>query len=302
MDKAFLELSMEKIDLPAPCKGFLLHSAQAIAAAGAEAALSGAVEFFYEHEFSIPLTTPLIEEIAGCSALSPYTVWLLFFLEAAQTARKDYLAQGISEEIFWETFSDLRFKALECQEIHQVWGTFVAFWYPIFYSCDIVKLGRLEFENTRFPLDMPFEAGGVCVKKGDPVKSIHIPSSGEPFHREARLISYRKAYDFFREELQGGPLVCICHSWLLYPGYRPLLPKNSNILSFQKDFSIVRETKEEKFDDGWRVFGADCEKPFAELPENTSLQKAFKRHFLSGGSAGEGIGVLIFDGEKLITA
>ena len=301
MDKAFLELSMEKIDFPAQCKEFLLHSAQAIAAAKEDAALSGAVEFFYSHEFSIPLTRPLIEKIAQGAALSPYTVWLLFFLEAAQTARKDYLAQGISEEIFWETFSDLRFKALECQEVHQVWGTFVAFWYPIFYSCDIVKLGRLEFENTVFPWDTPFEAGGVRIGKGDPVKSIHIPSSGEPFHREARRDSYRQAYEFFREERQGGPLVCICRSWLLYPGYRPLLPENSNILSFQKEFTIVGEIEDKKFDDAWRVFGAEYQKPLPKLAETTSLQKAFKKYFLSGGAAGEGLGVLIFDGEKLIT-
>ena len=69
-------------------------------------------------------------------------------MQAAQRARRDYLAQGVCEEIFWDTFCDLRYKLLECKTIHGVWGNFVASWYPIFYTCQIVKLGRLEFENA----------------------------------------------------------------------------------------------------------------------------------------------------------
>ena len=71
------------------------------------------------------------------------------------------------------------------------------------------------------------------------MRCIHIPSSGEPFDREARLASYKMAYDFFREELAGGPLVCVCHSWLLYPGYKEVLKPTSNIVSFMGDFDIV---------------------------------------------------------------
>ncbi len=300
MNKEFLQLLMEKTGFPEEAQTSLLESAEKLAKAGQEEALDGGVEFFYENSFNAELTQPLVESIAGEAGLSPYTVWMLLLIEAAKTAKKAYEEKGVPEAVFWDTFSDLRYKALECKEIHNVWGTFVAFWYPIFYTCDIVKLGRLEYENGEYELDQPYERGGVSLKKGDPVKWIHIPSSGEPFDQAARLDSYRRAYEFFREELNGRPLVCMSWSWLLYPEYGKILSPSSNIVSFQHDFDIVGREDGEEFGDAWRLFGADYQKPTAELPQRTSMQRAFKKYLMEGGKTGEGIGVLVFDGEKIL--
>lgn len=300
MNKEFLRLLMEKTGFPEEAKAELLQNADALTAAGQEEALDGAVEFFYDNDFSISLSSPLIEEIAEKAELSPYTVWLLFLVEAAIPVREAFAADGIAEQIFWDTFADLRYKVLECKEVQGVWGNFVAFWYPIFYSRDIVKLGRLEYENYTYSEDSPYEKNGYTVKKGDKVKSIHIPSSGEPFDEAARLDSYKRAYEFFKGELNGGPLVCVCHSWLLYPPYGKILPPKSNIVSFQRDFDIVGQETSEEFDDAWRLFGAEYKKPLTELPERTSMQRAFKNYLLEGGKAGEGKGILIFDGEKIV--
>lgn len=299
MNKEFLRLMMEKTEFPAEARTFLLESADTLVNAGQGEALDGAVEFFYENDFSIALTEPQIQEMAEKSGLSPYTVWMLFLIEAAQNAREAFQRDGVPEEIFWATFSDLRYKAVECKEIHNVWGTFVAFWYPIFYSRDIVKLGRLEYEDSTYEWDEPYAKNGVTLKKGDKVKNIHIPSSGEPFDEAARLDSYKRAYEFFKDELNGGPLVCVCHSWLLYPEYGKFLNPASNFVSFQKDFDIIGQDDYE-FDDAWRLYGADYQKPTAELPERTSMQRAFKKYLLSGGRTGAGKGVLIFDGEKIV--
>lgn len=300
MNKEFYALLMDKTEFPEEAKKELLESAGLLAKAGQEEAFTGAVEFFYENDFSIDRVQPIIEEIAEKAKLSPYTVWLLFLMEAAVPVREMFREEGIDEQIFWDTFADLRYKVLECREIHGVWGNFVAFWYPIFYSRDIVKLGRLEFENDVYDEDTPYERNGYIVKKGDKVKSIHIPSSGEPFTAEARLASYKKAYDFFQEELDGKPLICQCHSWLLNPEYGRFLPPASNFVSFQQDFDIVRQETTEEFGDDWRLFGRDCKKPVSELPERTSMQRAFKQYFLSGGKPGVGMGILIFDGEKIV--
>ena len=300
MNKEFYALLMDKTEFPEEAKKELLESAGLLAKAGQEEALTGAVEFFYENDFSIDRVQPIIEEIAEKAKLSPYTVWLLFLMEAAVPVREMFREEGIDEQIFWDTFADLRYKVLECREIHGVWGNFVAFWYPIFYSRDIVKLGRLEFENDIYDEDTPYEKNGYIVKKGDKVKSIHIPSSGEPFTVEARLESYKKAYEFFKDELDGKPLVCMCHSWLLNPEYGKFLPPASNFVSFQQDFDIVRQETTEEFGDDWRLFGRDCKKPVSELPERTSMQRAFKQYFLNGGKPGVGMGILIFDGEKIV--
>ena len=298
MNQEFLRLFLDKTHFPPEAAQFLGQAGEKLAAPSLASQMDSAQALFYSNNFSIEKTQPLIHQMAHEAGISPYTQWMLFLIHAAKQAREDYLAKGIGEDVFWATFEDLKYKALECKEIHGVWGTFVAFWYPIFYSCDIVKLGRLEFESATFH-GQPCQACGVSLSPGDAVKNIHIPSSGEPFDLEARLDSYRRAQAFFRGEREDGRLVCVCHSWLLYPGYKDVLPENSNIRSFMDDFTILEVDEGEGFDDAWRVFGPDAQKPPEELPEKTSMQRAFKRHLLNGGETGAALGLLVFDGEKL---
>ena len=123
MNRDFLELMMEKTGFPQEAKTELLRCADSLAASGQEAALDGAVEFFYENELSMPLTSPLILDIGERASVSPYTVWLLFLIEAAVPTREAYAQAGLSEEIFWNTFQDLKYKLLECREVQGVWET-----------------------------------------------------------------------------------------------------------------------------------------------------------------------------------
>ena len=300
MNKNFIQLLMEKTKFPDEARTELNSVLEMLLIDGHESVLDQAVNFFYDSRFDITQTQQVIDQAAGHTGVSSFTIWLLMLMQAAERAKDDYVQRGIDEEIFWDTFSDLRCKAIECMEIEGVWGIFVAFWYPIFYSCDIVKLGRLEYENQTYPYEEPYTFGGITVKKGDPVKSIHIPSSGESFAREARIHSLREAYRFFSPELNGRPLVCICYSWLLYPGYGKLLLPSSNIADFYGDFDIIRQEDEENFGDAWRVFGRSYKGAPADLPTKTALQRAIKAHLLAGGKTGEGFGVLMFDGERIL--
>lgn len=298
LDKDFMALLMERTAFPVEARQELLRCAQVVEDAGQTPALFAALEAFYQDGFSTQNAQPAIEQAAAGAGISPYTVWMLFLMQGAKQAKEDYAKKGVGEEIFWATFADLRYKAIECKENYDVWGTFVAFWYPIFFSCDIVKLGRLEYESRVY--DGPaYEKNGFALRPGDKVRSIHIPSSGEPFDKAARLESYKMAYKFFEDELAGGPLACMCHSWLLYPEYKKILKPGSNIASFMEDFDII-ETETGEFGDAWRVFGPQHTLPAAELPEDTSMRRAFKQHLLAGGKTGEGLGILLFDGEKLL--
>lgn len=290
MNLNFLQLLMEKT-------GFPQEAQQAYRAAAGQidpSEMAGAIAFYYENDFDTRLVAPLIEEMSSHSGVSVYTVWGLFLALAAENAYKAYQEEGIPEKVFFDTFSDLRCKTIECKENKGVWGTFVAFWYPIFYRLDIFKLGRLEYEliSYRGPETV---LGGHTVRPGDKVLNIHIPSSGEAFHRAARLESYRLAYEFFKDRLGGGPLAFVCHSWLLYPEYRNVLPAGSNIVSFMDDFAIL-EAEDGAFDDAWRVFGPEADRAPADLPERTSMQRAFKKHLLAGGKTGCAQGIFLFDG------
>ena len=64
-------------------------------------------------------------------------------------------------------------------------------------------------------------------------------------------------------------MVFVCHSWLLFLGNREILPAHLNMVDFINDFRILESYERDEFGDKWRVFGADFEKPDAELPEDT---------------------------------
>lgn len=137
----------------------------------------------------------------------------------------------------------------------------------------------MQYDSVLYPFDAPYKYKNLTVKKGDAIKAIHIPASNEPFNKEARLESYKKAYNCFCDADKNEILVCRCNSWLLYPEYKKILPENSNILSFANEFSIACIEDREEFLNGWRVYGRSFKEPYSDLPENTSLQRAFKKLF-----------------------
>lgn len=249
----------------------------------------------FETDYHYESTQPLVDSLAESSKISAHTIWMLIFILAAEKARSLYT----SDKIFWDTFSDLRYKAQECFDLHGVWGTFVPHWYPRFYKGNIVKLGRMEYETRQGALTQFYNLFGITLGPDSTTIHLHIPSSGEPFDKASRLDSYRQAYNYFCKN--GQPLICICGSWLLYSEYASIFPGNSNIGSFRKEFIMMKEKQTEAFGDAWRVFGKNHKNSADQLPESTSLQRNFKTHILNGGHFGTGTGVLIFDGEKILS-
>lgn len=289
MNYSFFDEFLNKTQFPAPACEFFTKLVNEI---GAE---MDPILTFYEAAYDHDGTVPLVEDLAKKTGHSAYSIWMLLLILAAEKARPLYR----SEEYFWNTFCDLRYKAQECYDVHGIWGTFVARWYPIFYNGTIVKLGRMEYQLRPCPIKEPQTVMGITVHPGDPVIFLHIPTSFEPFDKAARLESYKQAWAYFCPD--GSPLVCLCASWLLYDGYEDVFAPGSNIASFRKDFHMLSSKPTDDFGNAWRVFGKDHKLPPEQLPENTSLQRAFKAHYLKGGTHGNGTGVIVFDGEKLLS-
>ena len=168
-------------------------------------------------------------------------------------------------------------------------------------------MSEAGFHVAQFVIDRRYDItpigkpvfGDIQIKKGDPVYHIHIPSS-TPITKSSRFDSYKKAYDFFSKG-QNKPICFICYSWLLCPGMKNVYPETSNLMGFYNDFDIVDEIAEnEAFPDCWRVFGTDLPDDLSLLPAKTTLQKNIVSYLASGNKIGEGLGIIIFDGKKIL--
>lgn len=243
----------------------------------------------------------ITNEISGKFGENQYTLHEVFLLNCTEILYDRYKKEGIPESIFWDSMDDLRCKLLECIECEHVWGTFVAGWYNGFFKMTRFALGRFQYEPNIFTHKGGYLTKcGYKIEEGEKIHGFHIPSSGISLTDDVRLDSYRKAYEFYKDELNGKPLVLCCGSWLLYPKHREFLPSNLNILRFMSDFEIISEGIDETFHNDWRIFGHWTEYPAEQWPEDTALRKAYKNWILSGNKAGDGYGVIIFDGEKIL--
>lgn len=214
-----------------------------------------------------------------------YTLELLALLEGWKIARVRYRQKDVADEIFWKSCHDLTCKLMECRAVYGVNGIFVGFWYDRFFQATRYALGRLQFELISYPLEQSFWTGEKEIRKGDTVINIHIPSEG-PLTEEAVEDALERARNFFPDQD-----VFVMDSWLLDPDLMKILP-DGNIKKFTERFHVVHTMKNDTFQDGWRVFGADWQKNADQLPRRTILQKNIADYLKEGGTLGEGFGVL----------
>ncbi len=278
-------------------------------------ALLNAYDILEKHEeflpfvekFHNPATRPeradietTLDRISADTGVHPYTSKFLYYLCLSKKLPEKYAAAGIPEELMWDMLNDFRYKLMECLEVYGIPGFFSNTWFYKFFTLEMFKLGRLEYELSYLP-DTNLPEGGIKIagrtlKHKDETISIHIPSSGEKFDREARFASYKMAYEFFNNVLGKKIDIFRCGSWLLYPPNKQILPAHSNIVSFMDDFYIYGSGDySDPQHDLWRIFGADANKPYSELPRDTSLKRAYADWLEAGNKVGGGNGVFIWD-------
>ncbi len=258
-------------------------------------------DYMYPQAHNIGEYLEKVEEVATEFGENVYTLNMVFLLGNTEELLRRYKERGIPEDIYWDTMADLRFKLLECMECKGVPGSFVAGWFNGFFELTRFAYGRFQYEMTEFGRDESFTTkSGITIKKGDPLVNFHIPSSGISLTDDVRLDSYKRAFEHYKDRFGGGPVLFVCGSWLLFPKHREFLPSNSNILRFMDDFELISWAEKDGFSNDWRVFGRYSDLPYAELPEDTSLRKAYKHWLCSGKKTGDGYGVIVFDGEKIL--
>ena len=195
---------------------------------------------------------------SGKLGISPYTAHLVLLVHLLDEAERRYRSHGLSDDIFHDSFDDLRVKCEECFRVYGTYGTFVALWITRFHEMRCFAFGRLEAEVVPFRVD------------GSPVINIHIPSKGRLVESECRA-SYQKAADFYHLER------FVTDSWLLNPVNRQL-GKESGIVRFAKDYRLLSMSDTMDISD------------ISALPARTRLQRIWRSHLASGGFIERGYG------------
>ena len=295
-------LVMDKLDYPEDAKKAIIKAEEKIIAnEKANKLYDACYRAYWGRKQNFDKFRDKIKAIAEETGEHEYTINLVVLLNCTKPLLAEYKKKGIGEDIYWNTIVDLKVKAIECMENFGIWGTFVEGWFRAFYTLERFGLGRLQFEFSDFGEEF-YDDNGVFIKDSEFVLGLHIPSHLGPLTYEARMDSYKKAFDFFKDRFDGKHIIICCNSWLLYPDNLNILPENSNAADFILDFEPLDIKKTYDFGDCWRIFGQgkSCLKP-AELQRETKMQKAFAEWFDQGKKAGSAYSMIIFDGEKIVT-
>lgn len=239
----------------------------------------------------------LLDKVCEKCGIHEYTVHLVFLLYCAKSLRNTYIFNGYDKDMYLCVLHDLYCKLEECKTLYGICGTFVfRRWFRRFYTGKLFGMGRLEIGISTFPHD---EYNGV--KKGDLCFDCHIPSGGR-LALEDVYASFKKAYGFYKKNgiLKGDIMTVTCHSWILYPETAKVFAPESNLRKFAELFDVKRVEDDPKNEDFWRIFGVEYDENFEKAPQDTSLRKNLIAYLKNGGNLGAGIGVLQFDGEKIV--
>ena len=204
---------------------------------------------------------------------------LCCMLRCALEARETYRSLGLSDAIYYDTMGCFSRFVREHRESYGSYGFDRDFWTVRQVSCKLFRIGQLEYE--------------LVTREGRPCISLHIPTDVT-----LRLPLLRQSWEQAREilfrlfpEYENAPFYC--HSWLLSPDLEALLPPESNILAFQRSFTVTAMDKPCTGVIQW-VF-KNPKLPPADYPENTSLQQKLKAFLRAGNLFRDARGILCAD-------
>jgi hypothetical protein len=231
---------------------------------------------------------------------------LYFYLFALcnQGAREFLADSRCPEEIIETTLGVLvRHAAIHWRK----WGTTgvdAGWWMPTLRG-EIVHIGSLQFHRVNLGVgtlspdpwftdhEMAGLGEGFC--RGDPSIGIHIPEGAalDPDRLDATFNDARRVLGVLWPVAQRR--IATCQSWMLDDQLKEFLPATSNILAFQRRFTMLAAWVEDDWDTLEFVFrrpGVALE----DLPRRTTLQRGIIEVLERGGHWRARTGWFDFDG------
>ncbi len=217
-----------------------------------------------------------------------------------------YEKKGISDEIFFDTMSDIKIWINDCRDNLHSTGLNELNWIMLHMNMSIFKIGRLQYQKMFYYMKDTYRKNGETIKFGDKIWNVHIPR-GEKLDFDACEKSFIMAQEFIKEYFPEYPdNKFMCHSWLLYPTNKDYMIEGSNILKFATLWDVtskheapadayrwlfsVRYQNKEMLKNKKKTGSYGC---IEKLPQNTTMQKNAIEYIKSGGTLGAGFGVKV---------
>ncbi len=211
-----------------------------------------------------------------------YLAVMCWYIRFAVDLYGEYVSKGFTDDIYFDTFSDLRVWQKNCMKETGLMGIRETCWLTAHMHGQIYKLGRLQFQPDE--LEEPLTFNGETVNAGERVYNIHVQEGGPLLPDEIQESFY------LAKKYLGERLVLLISSWLTDPTLKELLSEDSNILKFQELFYIY--DKEESRSIERYVFGEIKQDPDEYLPQGR-FASAVKERILRGETFYEGKGIKI---------
>ncbi len=290
---SYLNSFFEKYDYPEDCRVALLEAYDILTK-------NSETQGFIENSkkaYSIDLNCNFdaffneAEDVAQKSSVHEFTVKLLLLICLSEEMKKYYDQMGYSTELYDSTILDLKYKMIECKLIKGIYGTFVPSWMVGFFNLTRFGFKRLQFEIRTAKVD--YKNTYCAIKADDPVINVHIPRTGTPLDPIECESDFKTAKEFFKEHFTNTKTAFACHSWLLFEKLKDFLRDTSNIVAFMNNFDIIYTDYLElgDYSQVWRLYDVDYNGNLDDLPENSSLRRAFKQYLKEGGKWGAGYGI-----------
>lgn len=195
---------------------------------------------------------------------------------------------GIDRSVTVATLADVGVQVRRSRRMFGRLSLETAMWVAAQFRGRLFWVGGLQLEPARLGTEAGVEwypegearGLGPGMAVGDPVLRLHIPTGGlDPVAVDGSLGCARR---FARDHLGIDPVVATCTSWLLDPQWAAALGESSNIVAFQRRFTLVGAGRSGDADVFRFVFGM-AEVDVAAAPRETRLDRAVVERLAAGG-------------------
>jgi hypothetical protein len=199
------------------------------------------------------------------------------YLAALADVRRFHVERRIPDEISWATLADLGRNLKRDRLLFGDGGLRTSGWLTLHFRGSLYQHGRLQFNR----MNVRAAHVGGAFREGEPALGIHIPESG-PLTPGACDDSLAQAQTFFARHFPETPTnLGTCTSWLLDPQLAEYLARESNVLRFQRRFTVVGEGYDGDADVLRFVFHRIAPN-IDDLPQRTTLERAIVTHLRAG--------------------